>query len=617
MEVVDDAGGPLPVEDLPRRARQVLGVLAARYDRAQSKDALADAVWGEDLPGNHVAALEHYVSVIRRTLHPGRATSESFIVTRAGGYLFTTSRADLDLAELRSLARLADSYPPGAGERLRLRQQVLDLAVDLPFPDEQYADWAAAPRNEVRGAVLAALLELAEGARDADPERALRLAREAIELDGYVEQPYRIAMRASAALGRADDALRWFDRCRQALNDELGIDPSPETTRLRHEILSARQARPATGAAGGATARNGPRPLRAVPTGAPPVRARHGKARPAVPGAGEALADLGVGHAPSAGIGPDDFGVREDDRPLFLGRHAEIEVILAAQPVPVLHVVGPIGAGKSELLAEVARRAPGRVGIGRARGSAGPLRLTWLRSALVHLGGPESAVTAVDAAMAEQRPLTLPELERVAAVLDRRLPVVLAVDEAQELDADSVTELAWLGQRCPALSVALAYRYPAMLTGSPAAALGATVVLRLAPLTEEDLAPAGRPDLLERTGGIPALVANVGRAPAVASSIAMHIARVRTKWMPEVGWEILRLCATLGSLRVGELAALTGLSLDEVLSCVDHLVHAHLVTEGPGGHVRHRSGMIRDAVAEQVSGAHGMRLRERLAAIGA
>jgi DNA-binding SARP family transcriptional activator len=582
MEVLDDAGGPLPVEELPRRARQVLGVLAARYDRVQSKDALADAVWGEELPGNHVAALEHYVSVIRRTLHPGRPTSESFIVTRSGGYLFTTSRADLDLAELRALARLADSYPPGAAERLRLRQQVLDLAADLPFPDEQYADWAATPRSEVRGAVLAALLELADAARDADPERALRLAREAIELDEYVEQPYRIAMRAAAALGRTDDALRWFDRCRQALNDELGIDPSPETTRLRLEILAARQARPAT--------RAERRPLRSVPA---------------------------VAQAPATAPRSDGNGVRDAERPQFLGRHAEIDLILAAQPVPVLHVVGPIGAGKSELLAEVARRAPGRAGIGRGRGSAGPLRLAWLRSAQIQLGAPEPVVTAVDAAMAEERSLSLPELEKVATVLDRRLPVVLAVDEAQELDAVSVTELAWLGQRCPALSIALAYRYPAMLTGSPAAALGATVVLRLPPLSEEDLAPAGRPDLMERTGGIPALVANVGRPPAVAASIAMHIARVRTRWMPAVGWEILRLCATLGSLRVGELAALTGLSLAEVLSAVDHLVHAHLVTEGPGGHVRHRSGMIRDAVAEQVSGAHGMHLRERLAALGA
>ncbi|HYN92659.1 MAG TPA: BTAD domain-containing putative transcriptional regulator [Pilimelia sp.] len=593
LTAADDAGKPLPVEDLPRRARQVLGVLAARYDRVQSKDALADAVWGEDLPGNHVAALEHYVSVIRRTLHPGRPTSESFIVTRSGGYLFTTSRASLDLAELRALARLADSHAPRSPERLRLRQRVLDLAVDLPFGEEEYADWADAPRAEVRGAVLAALLELAEAARDTDPERALRLAREAIELDAYVEQPYRIAMRAAAVLGRADDALRWYDRCRRVLDEELGIQPSPETSQLRREILAARQA-PATAAPAD--------PVAPTDAGRRTALGSAVQAAPAPPVGTRARTPVGVPDGPS---------------PRFLGRDQEIDLILAAQPVPVVHVVGPIGAGKTELVAELARRAPGRVGVGRGPGSAGALRLAWLRSALGQLGAPEAVLVAVDEAMADRRALSLEELGQVATVLDRRVPVVLAVDDAEDLDADSVTELAWLGQRCPMLCVTLTYRYPSQLTGRPVAALGAAVVLRLAPLAEEELEPAAEADLVERTGGIPALVAAVHRPPSVAASVAMHIARVRTRWMPEAGWEILRLCATLGSLRVGELAALTGLPLAEVLARVDQLVHAHLVAEGPGGHVRHRSGLIRDAVAEQVSTAHGMHLRERLAAIGA
>ncbi|HET6480664.1 MAG TPA: winged helix-turn-helix domain-containing protein, partial [Actinoplanes sp.] len=64
LTVTDDDGAEVPAAELPRRARQVLAVLAARHGRIQSKDALADAVWGDDLPGNHVAALEHYVSVV-------------------------------------------------------------------------------------------------------------------------------------------------------------------------------------------------------------------------------------------------------------------------------------------------------------------------------------------------------------------------------------------------------------------------------------------------------------------------------------------------------------------------------------------------------------------------
>jgi DNA-binding winged helix-turn-helix (wHTH) protein len=114
LTVTDEDGIGLGADELPRRARQVLAVLAARHDRIQSKDALADAVWGSDPPGNHVAALEHYVSVVHRRLQPRGSAATWFIVTRSGGYLFDTGRAELDLADVRARIRALDAAPPRA-----------------------------------------------------------------------------------------------------------------------------------------------------------------------------------------------------------------------------------------------------------------------------------------------------------------------------------------------------------------------------------------------------------------------------------------------------------------------------------------------------------------------
>jgi DNA-binding SARP family transcriptional activator len=567
LELTDEHGQCLGADDLPRRARQVLCVLAARHDRVQSKDALADAVWGEELPGNHVAALEHYVSVLRRRLQPGLPTGESFIVTRSGGYVLDSSRVSLDLVELRRLVRVADGHAPGSADRLRTRQQVVDLAVDLPFGEEEYADWATVARDEVRGAVLAALLELAEAAQYEDPERALRLAREATVLDQYVEHAYRIAMHASAVLGRTDDALRWFERCRAVLDRELGIAPSAATLRAQQELLAGRQDVPVI-----------LRSRRRIATTAFPVAA----VRTELPGAP------------------------------FFGREAEADLILSRDPIPVIHVVGPAGAGKSALLAEVVRRAPERVALCRGGRSTGALRLTRLRAALVHLGASDDVLAGVDVAMHDDRPLSPEELEGVAGVLDRDVPVVLAIDDAYGLSEASVEELQWLRHRCQRLGLALAYRYPSAINGRPVAALVAGAILRLAPLTADELESAGQPDLADRTGGIPALVEASRRPGQVAASVAMHVARLRTEWTGPAGWDILRLCAALGALRVDQLANLSGHGVDTVLDGVDRLLHAHLVVEGPGGRIRHRSELIRTAVAEQVSTAHALHLRERL-----
>jgi hypothetical protein len=164
------------------------------------------------------------------------------------------------------------------------------------------------------------------------------------------------------------------------------------------------------------------------------------------------------------------------------------------------------------------------------------------------------------------------------------------------------------------LRIVLTYAYPSQITGQPIAGLGTPVVLRLYPLTAEELEPLGDETARDQTGGIPALVAAVHRPHEIALAVAMQVARLRTRWMPEPAWDVLRLCAALGSLRAADLALLTGRSTADVLACIDRLVHAHLLSEDPGGQVRHSSTLIRDAVAEQVSSASSLHLRERLAA---
>jgi hypothetical protein len=128
------------------------------------------------------------------------------------------------------------------------------------------------------------------------------------------------------------------------------------------------------------------------------------------------------------------------------------------------------------------------------------------------------------------------------------------------------------------------------------------------------LEPVAGDDVAERTGGIPALVATVHRPYEIELAVAMQIARLRTRWMPEPAWEMLRLTAALGPLQAADLVALTGHAKAEVLAGIDRLVHAHLLGEDPGGQVRHSSTLIRDAVAEQVSSASSLHLREQLAA---
>jgi DNA-binding SARP family transcriptional activator len=511
-----------PRTDLPRPARSLVGVLAARHDRVQSKAALADAIWGSD---DH-AAVDACVAML----------PPSCVLAKAGGYVLSTATVELDLAELRNLVRTADAHPPGSAVRLELREQILALVSAPPFGEDEPAGWAAAPRAEARDAVLAAKVELAESALPGNPARALRLAEEALDLDRYQERTYRIAMRASAALGRTDAALGWFERCRRTLGDELHITPSPQTGRLRLDLLRAREA---------------------IPSG------------PALP-------------------------PQPADTERFFGRTREIALMLRAG-VRVVHLTGPVGAGKTALLATLARRAPGTVGVGTAHDSSDALRLTWLRSALLQLGvvpildGGRSPVGGGLSRPAEighrlsfeaagRRALTTDELAELAAALPE--PALIGVDRADWLDQASVTELAWLSEHCPQLTIVLAYRSAASIAGTPAATLAPDVVLRLAPLSVDEL---GDPAFLSRTGGIPALVALEEFPVRAPTSAAVDLARARTRAMPPLAWEILEHAATADRVALPE----------EWRACADELVRAHLLLDDGDGHVRHSSTLIR------------------------
>ncbi|MFB9407199.1 BTAD domain-containing putative transcriptional regulator [Dactylosporangium matsuzakiense] len=620
IEIIDpaDVGGRrLTGDDLPRRARQVLGVLAARHDRVQSKDALADAVWGEELPGNHAAALEHYVSVLRRALQPGVPTSRSFIVTRAGGYVFATDRARLDLAELRVAARAAEDEPG----RADVREEIVRLARDLPFTEDEYADWALPVRAEVKSVLVGALLDLAERAADGDPARALRFAREAVELEPFTEGAYRVAMRAAAGQGRKEEVLRWYDMCLRSLTDQLGIAPAAATTALRDALLASLEGGPPAFDRRRGDRRKAVRDLQA-PAGGPAAGPPHTDRAPLGPAPGQAGPSEPARRANLAvvrDVAESMATVTELNRPVaaaaaapeegpaFAGRSAELQVL--ADGPGVVHVAGPAGAGKSALLQRLRELYPERVGLGRGPGPGGALRLGWLRTVLHQLGVPADDV--LDSAMAARRHLLPGELDGIAERLregGRGRPAVVAIDDAEHLDADSVAELRWLRER--EVRVVVSYRYPSAIAERPLGALDADLVLRLAPLSAGDLPGP----LLEASGGIPALVTAARElSEELALEVAMHLARQRTRWMPPAAWEILRLTAALGSLRVEQVAAAGGLELDDVLGAVDQLVHAHLLVEGPGGHVRHRSGLVRAAVAAQVSAARGQHLRARLA----
>jgi DNA-binding SARP family transcriptional activator len=223
-----------PVELGGPRQRALLGVLLTRAGLTVSRDALVDALWGDDPPASAANVLQTYVSHLRKALPPNR------LLTRPPGYALEVGEDELDLRRFeRELA----------GARRHLSEQDPESA--LAHLDEALALWRGPPLGGVGDAPFAAIeaarldeLRLAAHEDRFDAILALGRGGEAVpEIEAFVgrhplrERPRAQLMLALYRSGRQSDALAAFRDSRALLVDELGIEPSQALRDLNAAIL--------------------------------------------------------------------------------------------------------------------------------------------------------------------------------------------------------------------------------------------------------------------------------------------------------------------------------------------------------------------------------------------
>ncbi len=471
-----------------RKPKQLLEILLCVRGHAVAKERIADLLWGEALPKNPAATLETYVSVLRRRLasdgNPG------ILLTEPGAYRIAAETVDVDVDHFDSLVR--------RGGRPALTR-ALDLVVGDLLEDEPYGEWVLQLRETYRERRVNAMLDVAEEALESgDNDGALVHAEDALRAAPMQERAYRMSMLARYALGRQDEALRAFERCRTALAEGLGVEPLPQTIALQASILRHEDA-------GGLLPRRRP-PTRAAMT--LPV------ARVPLLGRVQELAEL--------------------------EQHCE-EALTGTTAVIVVR--GEPGIGKTRLVDELLARLP-HIPVGRAKcfelGS--DLPYVPLAEALRGLGGVDHLNDSQRSALGEilpelcrpdvgrpdvgrpemGRPALAPQaarargLESLAALVRDRGPMVLFVDDLHWADASTVAALGFLARRCATvpLVIVVALRSEEAGPSHPAHRLEATLSIELGPLEAVDLSPLGVDRLYERTAGHPLFVVEHLRAGA-------------------------------------------------------------------------------------------------------
>ena len=587
--------GQLSVEDGERtlgprdlggvRPKQVLEILLAARGHLVPTDRLAELVWADERPQDAAGSLQTFVSVLRRNLSPDRERARELVVTEPEAYRFATELVALDLDRFDELLERS------AGEPTRLARALLEQALALVrgevLEDEPYAAWALDLRGSYQGRVLGAHLDAADAAlAELDFTPALAHTEAAAALDRFSERAHRTEMLALYALGRAHEALGRYRSFRMRLDEELGLEPTAETRALESAVIRQDDVHSLL-----------PRPI------------------------GRARADAGV--------------------PAFrlLGRTSELETLADAIEsalgggVALIQIEGETGLGKTRLLEELVGSLDG-VRVGRAGCSELERHLpyvplaTALREALAGIELKTDCLPALgqilpEVRLGEAKP-EFPEveaLEALVALLTQHAPLVLLLDDLQWADPSTLAALGYLQRRGAGIPAAIvtAARVAETSADEVLRRLRPDTLVRLEPLSPDELAPLGIAELHDTTGGNPRFVAEAlanGR-PAVLSPTLTEALLAQSRAQGDWGHRVLVAASVFEQPFEPEpLADLLGTDAAELTEELERLCEQRILRID-GLRFRFRYDLVRQVLLGSISPARQRLLHQRLARLGA
>jgi ATP/maltotriose-dependent transcriptional regulator MalT/two-component SAPR family response regulator len=198
----------------------------------QTKEDIAAMFWPDITPARMKMRFKTNMYRLRH------AIGQNSILFEGERYLFNTEiDYDYDVENFKKL--LKQSKDATSEERIPILEAVIAL-VKGPYLADIDAEWADAERAQLELDYHEALILLARlYLESSQPERAIAACQTVLKTDPYLEDAYRLSMRAYAALGDGAGVARVFQACLAVLQEELGVSPSVETEKLYRKLLKS------------------------------------------------------------------------------------------------------------------------------------------------------------------------------------------------------------------------------------------------------------------------------------------------------------------------------------------------------------------------------------------
>ncbi len=216
------------------RAKSVFEYLVSKYTTPVSRDILMGALWPDYGPKAAANNLKTAIHDLRQILCPLFSKMDYPVILYSNeGYLINSE------IELVIDAELFESFwnqgkrlekEGKTNESMRSFEKAEALYKGDYLEDSLYDEWTISRRETLKDIYLLLLNKLADySINTADYENCITYCHKILEKDNCREDTYRMLMSSYSRLRQKNNALRWYENCRQTLAAELNSPPSEET----------------------------------------------------------------------------------------------------------------------------------------------------------------------------------------------------------------------------------------------------------------------------------------------------------------------------------------------------------------------------------------------------
>jgi DNA-binding SARP family transcriptional activator len=233
--------GQGPVEGLDaQKAQELFAFLLIHRDRPHFREKLATLLWENSAPSQAKGYLRQALWQLQSALGAAMGCSEIDLVSADADWIQVNVGPDLwlDVGEFERAFARTKGVPAREldGEQVAVLQAAVCL-YQSDLLENWYQDWCLFERERLQNIYLAMLDKLLGHCETCyDYEAGIEYAARLLNCDLAHERTYRRLMRLHYLTGDRTGALRTYQRCVAALQEELGVAPAKNTQHLYHQI---------------------------------------------------------------------------------------------------------------------------------------------------------------------------------------------------------------------------------------------------------------------------------------------------------------------------------------------------------------------------------------------